>query len=262
VDLDLQGSLSGIYLDEDRMTRLANEGKMLENFLHAAFDAEHPDLRNYVQPILSDNRSGLVPTTDTLVYEELNLTIRWILRQGSKDPRFLLRRELQLKRIAKDYDIVLLDCPPFLNISCVNALAASDYLLVPVMPSKQSTIRVPVLLKKLREIKQTIHPELKVLGVLANRTYGSTLTSNEQNRLTLLRDQCRDVFGMEIPQFTTLIRQSVQVRSAEDENRPLREGDDLFESFRDLADEVASRLPAFCLQNVTSWRAAKRGVVA
>jgi hypothetical protein len=48
----------------------------------------------------------LVPTTDQLAYAEANWTMRWLLRDSPKDPRFLLRKELQFKRITTAYDIV------------------------------------------------------------------------------------------------------------------------------------------------------------
>ncbi|MGE3805901.1 MAG: AAA family ATPase [Gemmataceae bacterium] len=157
IDLDLQGSLTGLFLTDNEQEQLAGEGKLLGNFLEASFEADHPNLLDYTRQILGENKSGIVPTNDGLVYAETNLTIRWLLREeGNRDPRFLLRKELHLKRITNNYDLVLLDCPPVINICCVNALAASDYLLVPILPSKQATSRVPVLLKRLKEFRENI----------------------------------------------------------------------------------------------------------
>jgi chromosome partitioning protein len=246
LDLDLQGSLTGLFLSDAEQERLGKEGSFLEDFLTASFGAEFPNLLDYTQPILPKVRSGLVPTTDSLAYAETNLTIRWLLREANRDPRFLLRRELQLKRVTNAYDIILLDCPPLINICCVNALAASDYLLIPVLPSHQATARVPILLKRLKEFREGINPALKVLGVLSNRTHRSELTYDEENRLTLLQGQCKDVWGLDVPQFHTYVRQSTEIRTAEDEHRPLRSEDEVFQSFLDLAREVTDRLPMFC----------------
>jgi cellulose biosynthesis protein BcsQ len=246
LDLDLQGSLTGLFLSDEEQERLAKEGGFLEDFLTASFDAEYPNLLNFTQSVLPKQKSGLVPTTDSLAYAETNLTIRWLLREGTRDPRFLLRRELQLKRVTNSYDIILLDCPPLINICCVNALAASDYLLIPVLPSQQATARVPVLLKRLKEFREGANPDLKVLGVLSNRTHRSELTSDEGNRLTLLQAQCKDVWGLDVPQFQTYIRQSTEIRTAEDEHRPLRPEDEVYSAFIELAREVTDLLPMFC----------------
>lgn len=246
LDLDLQGSLTGLFLSEDQQEELTRQGKLLESFLRSSFGAEYPSLLDYAQPVLPTGKSALVPTSDDLVYTELNMTMRWMLREGNRDVRFLLRRELHLKRVTNKYDVILLDCPPLINVCCVNALAASDYLLIPVMPSKQATARVPVLLERLKEFREMVNPALKVMGVIANRTSRSELTLDEQSRLRLLSDQCRDIWGESVPLFETFIRQSTAVREAEDQNRPLRPDDSMYPLFCKLAREIESRLPTFC----------------
>lgn len=246
IDLDLQGSLTGLFMPSGQQEALSDDHKILGDFLASSFGAEYPDLRSYIQPVLSSGRSGLVPTTDTLAYAETNLTLRWLLRDENRDPRLLLRRELHLKRITNDYDVIILDCPPLINVTCVNAMAASDYVLAPILPSKQATDRIPMLLRRLREFRENINPGLNILGVIANRTYRADLTLEEENRLAALRTDARDIWGQEVPLFETFIRQGLEVRAAEDENRPLTENDELFSVFVDLANEMRSRLPTFC----------------
>jgi cellulose biosynthesis protein BcsQ len=258
IDLDLQGSLTGLYLSENEQSKLDEESHLLADFLASSFGAESPNLLDYVRAVLPDGKSALVPTTDNLAYAETNLTIRWLLREeGNRDPRFLLMKELQLKRITNQYDIVLLDCPPIINVCCVNALAASDYLLIPILPSKQATSRVPVLLKRLKEFRDNINAELKIMGILANRTQRSELTYSEENRLTALRNECKDVWGTDVPLFDTFIRQSAEIRAAEDEHRPLQPDNETFPIFEELAREVVSRLPTFCHASTSPERSAK-----
>lgn len=256
IDLDLQGSLTGLYLADGEQEKLDKDRHLLGDFLDASFDAEYPNLNDYTSPVLADQKSAIVPTTDNLAYAETNLTIRWLLREG-KDPRFLLRRELQLKKITNNYDIVLLDCPPIINMCCVNALAASDYVLIPILPSKQATARVTVLLKRLKEFRDNINFDLKVLGILANRTHWSELTNDEKNRLSALRDDCLNMWGTEVPLMETSIRQTTEIRAAEDEHRPLQADSEIFAIFKDLAREVDSRIPAFCRAQPASHRTAK-----
>jgi cellulose biosynthesis protein BcsQ len=245
LDLDLQGSLSGLFLSDTELVQCEKNDKLLNDFLEASFDAEHPKLPDFVHPVLS-GRSGLVPASDNLFYAESNLTIRWQLRDGNRDPRFLLRKELHLKRITNDYDIALMDCPPVFNVCCVNALAASDYVLAPILASKQSTIRVPALLKRLREFKDNINSDLHVMGIIANRTWRSELTHDEENRLTALADISRDVYGTAVPLFESFIRNSPEIRTAEDEHRPLTANDGTYKLFVALAGEVVANLPNFC----------------
>jgi cellulose biosynthesis protein BcsQ len=246
VDLDLQGSLTSLFLPDEQQLRLYQKGTLLQNFFDRAADDHTTKLLDYSQPILGGG-SSLVATADTLAYTELNLTFKWLLRLGKRDPRFLLRKAMHLKLVSHRYDFVLLDCPPLLNVSCVNALASSDYVLIPVMPSKQATGRVPALLRTLRSFRENINPDLKVFGVLANRTYRSSLTADEANRWSDLRDQCRDQWGEPVTMLDTIIRQNVEIRAIEDARRPVQPGDEMFTSFLSLAGEVERRLPSFCL---------------
>jgi cellulose biosynthesis protein BcsQ len=248
VDLDLQGSLTSLFLS-DRQTDVAVKShKVIADFLAASFDAESPNILDFIQHILAEGKSAVVPTTDQLVYEESRLTIRWMLREAARDPRFLLRKELHMKRVSSRFDMVLLDCPPMINVCCVNALAASDYLLIPILPSEQATARVPVLIERFKEFRENINPDLKILGIVINRTHGSELTTDEAARLVRLEGVCRDRLGEQVSQFETFIRQTPDVRRAEDEHRTLQATDNSYATFTELALEVESRLPSFARQ--------------
>jgi cellulose biosynthesis protein BcsQ len=258
VDLDLQGSLTSLFLSEGAQQEVHQGRRLVGDFLEASFDAEFPNILDYAVPVLTGTECRLVPTADEMAYAETNLTVRWYLKDAKRDPRFLLRKELQLKRVTNGFDVVLLDCPPFINISCVNALAASDYVLVPVMPSKQATDRVTILLERLKEFRDNLNTDLKVMGFFANRTRESELTYDERNRLTALRDKCKDTWAS-APCFDAFIRQSAEVRRSEDERRPLGPEDELYPAFVRLAREVEERLPMFCRP---VGRAAERKEVA
>lgn len=258
VDLDLQGSLSGIFLTPQAQADRAACPGLLEEFLFGAFENDRPPLRPFAAPVLPRGHSGLVPTSDRLAYAETNLTIRWLLRERGRDVRFLLRTALHDGGIASDFDVVLLDCPPLINLSCVNALAASDYLLIPVLPSRQTIDRVPVLLDRAREIKGGINPQLDVLGIVGNRTSGSetrsearrlqgrTLgtTDDEENMLAGLAANCScsEHWAGEVPLLRRCIPRRNDIPKAEAEPRTLRLGDWSFEVFLELACEVAGRL--------------------
>jgi hypothetical protein len=149
---------------------------------------------------------------------------------------------LLIDRLTGNYDVVLLDCPPFINISCVNALAASDYVIIPVMPSRQATDRVTVLLERLKQFRDNLHTDLRVMGFFANRTKESDLTHDERGRIDTLAERCKQM-PVAAPPFETSIRQSVEGRRAEDEWRPLGPGDEFYPAFVRLAAEVESRLP-------------------
>jgi cellulose biosynthesis protein BcsQ len=246
VDLDLQGSLTNLFIP----VYDANPGKvsqydlfqnhlLLENFLENAATDQATKIRDYAQPSSAVPGLYVVPTADTLAYTEQSLSLQWLLRTGGhRDPRFLLRKALHLKQLSKHFDYVLMDCPPLLTLSCVNALAASDYFFVPVLLSKQSTARVPTLLKILKTFKeQKINPALELLGILANRTNKAPIGAVEANIWSDLKNNCADIWP-NVKMCRTVIPLNVSIRNAEEESRPLRGGDASFPVFVNLANEL------------------------
>ena len=245
VDLDLQGSLSSLFLPLTQLAQLSKDRKLLQDYLTSASTVRKTNLLEYATPIL-DGRSAIVPTTDRLAYAELNLTMQWLLRIGKCDTRFLLRRGLHQRRVTSRYDVILLDCPPLINTCCVNALAASDYVLIPVTPSRKAADRVPQLLYTLKQLCGVINPDLLVAGLLANRTHGTTLTQKEQELWNTLQVQCKDQWEEPVHSFETVIRQSPEIRDNENEFQPVEEGSDMYAAFHRLAKELEERLPSEC----------------
>ncbi len=60
-----------------------------------------------------------------------------------------------LKKVADDFDIVMIDCPPTLGVLAVNGIYAADEFLIPVTPSRQALDGVGDLFKVIGEIKET-----------------------------------------------------------------------------------------------------------
>ena len=244
-DLDLQGSLSSLFIPESTLVARRGERLLLQHFLLDAAEKRKADLRSFCLPIF-DGKSAIIPSADSMAYAELNLTMQWLLRQGRRDTRFLLRKGLQQKRITRSFDIVLLDCPPLFNTCGINALAASDYVLIPVLPSRKAAERVPLLLERLQGLHRVINPELRVMGAVLNRTHGASLTSIEQDLWREMLDQGHQHWKLPVPAFETFIRQTTAVRDSETEFSPPEPGSELHAVFSRLAAEVEARLPGDC----------------
>ena len=75
--------------------------------------------------------------------------------------------------VKKDYDYVLLDCRPSLGMLVINALAASDYVLIPVQADYLAAEDMTELVGTVQQVKRQINPKLKIGGVfltMANET--------------------------------------------------------------------------------------------
>jgi cellulose biosynthesis protein BcsQ len=245
MDLDLQGSLSSLFMGESALTHRSKEGLLLQHFLLSAAERRKANLLELCVPIF-DGKSAIVPNADSMAYAELNLTLQWLLRLGKRDTRFLLRKALHQKRVTDRYDIVLLDCPPLFNTCCVNALAASDYILIPVVPSRKAAERVPLLLERLQSLHKVINPQLQLMGVLLNRTHASSLTAWELDLWNDMLDRGKDRWTLPVPAFDTSIRQTTEVREGEMEFSPPARESELHGLFSRLVVEVEEKLPGDC----------------
>jgi chromosome partitioning protein len=118
-------------------------------------------------------------------------------------------REYVLKKalanVAANYDICLIDCPPSLGMLTVNALAASDVVIVPTQPQISDVRGLKLFLETVNGIRAAINPELRVLGVLITFYDGRTIHH---------RDAVETLRGQGLPIFETMIGRSIRVAEA------------------------------------------------
>jgi chromosome partitioning protein len=148
-------------------------------------------------------------------------------------------REYRLKAIVQalreKYAFILIDCPPALDLLTLNALAASDSVLVPIQCEYLALEGVSELLDTLMRLRRTINQSLTIEGIL--------LTMYDE-RTTLSRQVAADLrgfFGSQV--FTTVIPRNVRLAEAPSHGKPV-----LFydihskgaESYIQLAQEVIS----------------------
>ena len=71
-----------------------------------------------------------------------------------------------IEEIKKDFDIILIDCPPSLGLLSLNALVASDSIIIPIQTEYYALEGVSELLKTYQTIKESIKEDLEIEGVL------------------------------------------------------------------------------------------------
>ena len=150
-----------------------------------------------------------------------------------------MSREYVLKQILygiKDqYDAIIIDCMPSLGMITINALAASDEVLIPVEASYLPIKGLQQLLKTIGKVRKQINPKLQVGGILF--TMVDAHTNDARNNMELLRN----VYGSQIHIFDNYIPFSVRMKEA------VREGQSIFsydpkgkatEAYRRVTEEV------------------------
>src|SRR6266487_2058600 len=149
VDLDPQGHIAeqfGMIADD-----IPQDMSDVFQGVHRITDIIMPNIRPNVD---------IAPANDRMTDMEITLV----------NIRF---RETRLKRglepVTNLYDYILLDCPPNLGLFTVNALIASNAVLIP-METKYLAMRgVARLLKNINNVKQEANPDLAILGIIPTR---------------------------------------------------------------------------------------------
>lgn len=72
-----------------------------------------------------------------------------------------------LEPVKKEYDYILIDCPPQLSILTINALSCADFVIIPVKTDYLAYRGIEQLMDTVNEIKDLINTKLEVLGVIA-----------------------------------------------------------------------------------------------
>ena len=79
-------------------------------------------------------------------------------------------REYRLRKVLEEvrdnYEFIIIDCPPSLNMLTVNALAAADGVLIPMQCEYYALEGVAALMSTVEQIKETVNPDLEVSGIL------------------------------------------------------------------------------------------------
>lgn len=155
-----------------------------------------------------------------------------------------MRREYRLKeaidQVRDQYDFILIDTPPSLGMLTLNALAASDYLLVPVACEYFALVGVRLILETVTDVtKKKVNPTLSILGFVPTRFDRRTSHANE------VIEELRSNIQPQYRVFETTIRETVKVKDAPIANQTILEYDSqhpVAEDYRNLMQEVLAAL--------------------
>lgn len=122
-------------------------------------------------------------------------------------------REYLLKNmlddVYKEYDFIIIDTPPALNILTVNAYVIADYLIIPMVPEILSLLGVSQIKETIDTVKKFYNPRLVILGILLTKFNKRTLLAREVEEMAA---SIAAQLGTTV--FDTKIRASVTVAEA------------------------------------------------
>lgn len=216
VDLDPQGNAtSGLGIDKGEITRCIYDLLLNDTPLH--------------EVIIPDVATGLdlIPATINLAGAEVELVSEMARENRLKDTLGSLRGK---------YDYILIDCPPSLGLLTVNALVASDKLIIPIQCEFYALEGVTKLLDSMKRVKSRLNPSLDIFGILLTMYDGRTMLARQ------VAKEVRSFFGKQV--FETIIPRTVKLSEAPSYGLPITEYDPHgrgAESYTALAKEVINR---------------------
>ena len=150
---------------------------------------------------------------------------------------------LHLEHLSRDmfqqdngFDIILMDCPPSLNLLTVNAMVAADAVLVPLQSEFFALEGLSQLMLTIREVRQSANPALRIEGVVL------TMFDMRNNLCRQVEEDARENLGNLV--YQTRIPRNVRLSEAPSYAMPILQYDPTSkgsEAYRDLAREVLDR---------------------
>jgi len=159
-----------------------------------------------VEALVSVEYGGfmLMPGNQDLTAAEVRLLTMAVGRE------FKLRNALAAVR--GDFDVILVDCPPSLNMLTLNALVAADSVMVPMQCEYYALEGLTALMQTVEQIKDSINPQLEIEGLLR------TMFDPRNNLANEVSAQLTEHFGEKV--FRTVIPRNVRLAEAPSFGKP------------------------------------------
>lgn len=123
----------------------------------------------------------------------------------------------QLKKLERQYDFIIIDCPPNLTLAPQNALVASDFIIIPTVPDFYSFLGMPLLINRVGKLREELEIDVSFLGCLFTRVERNTNLHSEF--LPKIRKVCEEEG---IYSFSTIIPKNIKISEASSLSTPAR----------------------------------------
>lgn len=215
VDMDPQGnSSSGLGLDKDDLDLTVYQLMIGE-----------AEVEECIRPSVVEG-VDVLPATVHLAGAEVELI-------GTGGSQYILKKALE--KVRRDYDFILIDCPPSLNLLTVNAMTAADAVLVPIQCEYYALEGLSQLLYTIGLVQKSLNRDLKIEGVVF------TMYDARTNLSLQVVENVKENLHQNI--YKTIIPRNVRLAEAPSHGLPINLYDSRSagaEAYRRLAGEVIS----------------------
>lgn len=220
IDLDMQSNLTDLA------------AKYTDKITATIYDVFVEDDRLCSQTIYDSN----VKDVDLIPSDLRLITVEKQINPSINPEALMILRNRLDPVIHRTYDYVIIDCRPDIDLLTMNALMASNYYIIPVLPDRHSVKGIQLTDQYMRNALRA-NRELKELGILVNRFDGRTTLSQ------LMFDALKERFADRL--MDTVIRINAGIDNAAAKRQTIFQFDlrqSGCESFRKLANEVIAKV--------------------
>ena len=222
IDLDPQGNAS---------TGLGLNNSDIRSDIYEVI-TQRSDIREAIIKTKFKNLS-IIPSTINLAGVDVEF-----VKMMLEDPNFRQNEQLRnaITDIKDNYDFIIIDCQPSLGISTMNALVASDSVIIPVQCEFFALEGITQLLNSIIMVQSNMNPQLRIEGVLLTMLDGRTNIGLE------VIEEVRKYFKNKV--FNTIIPRLVRLVEAPSHGKPISDYDPDCRAtlaYQNLAKEVIER---------------------
>ena len=216
IDIDPQGNTtSGVGVDKD------NVNATLYELLVGECEISDCLIENVFENL------SLIPSNVNLSGAEIELV-------GVEGREFLLKNHID--SIRDNYDFIIMDCPPSLNMLTINALTAANSVLVPIQCEYYALEGLSQLIHTINLVKERLNPDLRIDGVVF------TMYDSRTNLSMQVVENVKQNLNQKV--YNTLIPRNIRLAEAPSYGMPINMYDPKSagaEAYRLLAEEVINR---------------------
>jgi len=217
IDMDPQGNASsGLGLSKYRV----------EKSIYHALIGQSP-LSDIIKKTDFENLS-VAPSNRDLIGAEIEL-----MQAYSRETKL----ESVLNSVQNDFDFCFIDCPPSLNLLTVNALTASDHVLIPVQTEYYALEGISELLNTVQLVRDSLNEDLSILGIVL------TMFDTRNNLANQVVVEVRSYFKDKV--FNSVIPRNVRLSESPSHGEPIMVYDSKSRgaaAYENLSTEVYARL--------------------
>lgn len=197
IDFDPQGNASsGVGVDKEELESSIYNVILGEASIEETIKGVYPQFLNDYLFVSPSNSELTGAEVELIQFEERE----WRLKQA-------------IETIKSRFEYILIDCPPSLSLLTVNALTASDSVLIPIQCEYYALEGLGELQRTISLIRQRLNPELKIEGYLL------TMFDSRNNICHSVANEVKSYFNKEV--FETVVTRNVKLAESPSHGKPL-----------------------------------------